>query len=1034
MIKKILLGIFLLICVSLIFLGSPYGLTALTTLTQKLTDNQVQLIGTSGSLLRRFSIDQLVFRNQSQSVIVQNLQLSWRPWDLARGRLHIQTLSCQQLLIEVKKAKPSPTTTSKPTFNHLLPELVLSKLHINALTFHNLSNKEAYQAQNIQANATLTQGQLHANLNAKINQLLHLSNLQLKAQLNGTPSHYDFNALLQGKKTHVQLYGHGQPGQVNIEALDSQIPPYGHIDLNALIHWQAPFHIQAKISSKGLYWHQQKFLGHLRTQFYNIDHFNVDAEISSTLGHLKLQGHHQADWQLRWQLTANHLERAFSRLSGSLSSQGSIIGDSQRPTFTGKLHINQLGFSDWDINQLQANWLIDSSDQLPSNISAQANGISSSQLNLTKIKLTIQGLLHQHNSQLQAISANNQINIQGQGQLALNPASYTFNAQQWTLNSQALGNWQLGQPFKLHWQQKQFSLQPFCWQGKAQDKFCLALQKKNEHWQVKHSAHFNLLHYPQLFPGAAKLSGALNSELKAQGKNLQLTALKAELRADALQGQFDRIKQKFNQAILSASLTQPKQLQLNSSLKNDQGDHLNVMATLNSPSSISWPLATHANLAAKLSLQWKTLAWLNAVLPTQVRLNGSANLSSTLSGQLNNPKLSLKADLNHATVGLPDLGLKLTGIQLQAHNKSSKLHYQLQLSSNQKPLSAKGIMDLKNWSLNGNSEITGQAVPLMSTLDYDIVASPQIRMVIERPKINITGKVSIDHALISPQAFNSSVSLPKQDIIYVNRPLLTKQWQPKLKLQLALGEKTRVDSHGLTGHLVGNLALSQTPDTPLMANGKIRLVDAKFDSHGHKLTIDRAVIHYLNSPIENPQFNVTASRKFNQYNSAGISMLGVDDLTVGVSITGNAHHQKFRFFSHPVTLSQGDILSYLLLGHAASASSAADLGVLLQSLGSGQGSGLSSLPQKLESGLGLSEFGIQSETSMDLQGNPIDSQNVFVIGKYLTPKIYLRYSRGLVDATSTITLRYLITPEWALQTDSSNVGSGGDVIYSFYRH
>ena len=95
--------------------------------------------------------------------------------------------------------------------------------------------------------------------------------------------------------------------------------------------------------------------------------------------------------------------------------------------------------------------------------------------------------------------------------------------------------------------------------------------------------------------------------------------------------------------------------------------------------------------------------------------------------------------------------------------------------------------------------------------------------------------------------------------------------------------------------------------------------------------------------------------------------------------------------------------------------------------------GKQNIATQIESGLGLSELGVESEATLDALGNPLDNQSSFVVGKHLTRKLYARYSFGLLDTVNVFELRYLFDHTWSVQTDASALGEGADVLYTIQR-
>ncbi|MDQ2994778.1 MAG: translocation/assembly module TamB, partial [Pseudomonadota bacterium] len=56
-----------------------------------------------------------------------------------------------------------------------------------------------------------------------------------------------------------------------------------------------------------------------------------------------------------------------------------------------------------------------------------------------------------------------------------------------------------------------------------------------------------------------------------------------------------------------------------------------------------------------------------------------------------------------------------------------------------------------------------------------------------------------------------------------------------------------------------------------------------------------------------------------------------------------------------------------------------------------------------------------------------------VLGRYLTPKLYINYSFDMLDNNNTFRVRYFLNKNWSVQTESSSNGNGVDLLYSFER-
>ena len=56
-----------------------------------------------------------------------------------------------------------------------------------------------------------------------------------------------------------------------------------------------------------------------------------------------------------------------------------------------------------------------------------------------------------------------------------------------------------------------------------------------------------------------------------------------------------------------------------------------------------------------------------------------------------------------------------------------------------------------------------------------------------------------------------------------------------------------------------------------------------------------------------------------------------------------------------------------------------------------------------------------------------------MVGKYLTPRLYISYGVGLLESISTVKLRYQVSDRWNIVTESSAIASGGDINFTIER-
>ena len=326
----------------------------------------------------------------------------------------------------------------------------------------------------------------------------------------------------------------------------------------------------------------------------------------------------------------------------------------------------------------------------------------------------------------------------------------------------------------------------------------------------------------------------------------------------------------------------------------------------------------------------------------------------------------------------------------------------------------------------------------MDTPEFTIYVTLQLQINIKGKQIKISGTTTIPRALLRPVGFSGAVSLP-EDIVFVGTGAKKESpWLTNINVKLVMGDHVNVNSHGLTGRLTGALNITKSPEHIYMASGQLGIAKGVFSTHGHTLIIEPdSNIHYTKTPISNPSLNIRAARKIKLPPTSSPTMPRV--IIAGVDIRGTLRHPNVSLYSVPSNLSQADILSYLLFGHPSNANTPNNITLLLQAIDSLKIGGGKSTPggiaDRIEQGLGLNEFGLQSEAALDALGSPIDKdQRAFVIGRYISPRIYVRYSRGLAIPINIVQVRYLLGTHWAIQSDSSSLGNGADIIYTIQKN
>ena len=126
-------------------------------------------------------------------------------------------------------------------------------------------------------------------------------------------------------------------------------------------------------------------------------------------------------------------------------------------------------------------------------------------------------------------------------------------------------------------------------------------------------------------------------------------------------------------------------------------------------------------------------------------------------------------------------------------------------------------------------------------------------------------------------------------------------------------------------------------------------------------------------------------------------------------------------------MNQSDQLSYLVLGRPLGTgtngeSSALSRAALLFGIKGGN-----YLTEQYGSKLGIDKLEIESPAG------GTNEQAALVVGKYLSPQLYVSYGIGILDAINTLKIEYLLSSKLRLTTESSIENESVDLIYSLER-
>ena len=397
------------------------------------------------------------------------------------------------------------------------------------------------------------------------------------------------------------------------------------------------------------------------------------------------------------------------------------------------------------------------------------------------------------------------------------------------------------------------------------------------------------------------------------------------------------------------------------------------------------------------------------ISPNLANVHGRAELSGEVDGTLGDPHVRVALEAAQLTAEIPRLGLHLNEGVLNAESlDDNRVAVSGSIRSGDGRLSVTGTVTTGGAA---NLQIEGEQFLAADIPGARVIADADLRFVRGPDEMLLTGRVTVASAQVGLQELRriNRVETGTSDVVIVDAKARAESAAEGIPLRtditVVLGEEITVSGFGLEAQLDGQLAISEVPGQPTTATGEVR-AEGTYRAFGQELTISQGSILYADMPLDNPRLNIVATRE-------------IEDITAGVRIVGPAQRPELTVFSDPA-MDEANALSYLLAGRplqdiGISETDADMLTSAAESLGAAAG-GL--LAKRIGDRLGID--------LVALEQNEFLGSQVFTVGEYLSPRLYLSYGVGLFEPGDVITLRYRVSDRVAVRAirgpEESRVG------------
>jgi len=250
--------------------------------------------------------------------------------------------------------------------------------------------------------------------------------------------------------------------------------------------------------------------------------------------------------------------------------------------------------------------------------------------------------------------------------------------------------------------------------------------------------------------------------------------------------------------------------------------------------------------------------------------------------------------------------------------------------------------------------------------------------------------------------------LPSADEVLVGptEKIETDPFRVTSEITMTLGDKVSIETYGLSGHVTGSITESTLPDQPTRAKGELQIKDGQYTALARKLDIERGRLIFSDRLLVDPAVDIRAVKEF-------------PDIKAGVNVRGTLREPRLSFFSEP-SVPQSQIVSLLLAGgslQSAQEPGRAGTPGARQEV-AGQAAAL--LASQLGNRIGLPDISVESDLS---------NETSLVLGKYLSPRLYVSYGISLTESINTIKMRYTLDDRWTVKTEAGKERSA-DLVYT----
>ncbi len=996
-----LLSIFILVIILLItFLLTPRGINASGEIAKKIVPGKLNYRKISGTMSGKITLRMLNYKNATLTIKANKTIIKANPLKLITGKIDVTHIHIDGAIIKIK------SSGKKFNLKKIIKELVKISLP------NNISVKKI-----IIKDTTILYK----------NRKIHIKILTGKINLDGKNNSISLSGLTSGKdqskiRIESKKIKHSYVYKININSMKSNLRSlikktnksitinlnYHNKKHGSLIYigryddrkQEITSSLKARSIKLGNLIPDTGYLRKVKINaMYSIKKNHVEISASgenrgnSITAYYKSMSNYSA---AKWSIKATRIQSMYSSIAGNITTNGTIIYKNKTLQSKGKIKSSKFVYkkSGVIVNNIDSNWDINSSQKTDSNLDIEADRITLQKLKLHKMKLEIHGNTRNFDTQFKTKARH--ILIQLISNTSLKNGIYQTSLRNSHLLTPSRNKFNVYTKHPILYNPKNTTTKISICTSNKNSRACANISMIKNKWSAKIKANefplsifLDLANIKNTSSNLVKLnltSSGSRSSLKTLNSTISLSAGETSL----LTSQIDT-KLKIHNANTKINLIR-KTLFTKTFISLVNKDYVK--------SSLNYSL-DKGNPIKSLNID----ALIHNIKPYITRINnihihsGSILAAYHYQPPSSDNKIKGKLLLKNISLSIPKYGSNITDISGSIlSNKDSNL-IKLKAYFGKNPININGGYFPEKSKQKIIINITGKNIQAINNAFYSFTLSPKLQITIMKNNIYTSGDIYLNKGDIKYQFQHESITPPYDAIVFSNNARSTYLFNTNINLKLS--NDIHINAYGLNGFMTGKLIINSKNSGPLLATGSLNLIKGTFKAYGVNLKARKnSSLIFNNSMIYKPSLSLSAYKIINS--SSGISNENYNNITIGVNVKGPVDRPIISLFSIPSTLSQTDMLSYLLLGYSLENTNSDDnqrnnnLFYALQIAGTGLGgedfTGINSI---LKKSIGIDYIGLESPEDTDALGNKVfrSSESNLTIAKRINRNLLISYSQ-----------------------------------------